>query len=129
MLFVPPSLSDLESELCNGILSRAQLEEMDARFCAALELAFVNGGESRAAASATVRLGRNGSQQLAEEAAIGGVWRLFVEAKFDMTAVEVMERARAICPHVSAEQVRDAFRRRLFSWVSSSCDDRLERAA
>src|SRR5262245_16918206 len=59
MLFVP-SLSDLDPELCNGLWSRDQLVEMDSRFTAAVAAAFSQGLESRAAASATVRIDRNG---------------------------------------------------------------------
>jgi len=115
MLFVPPSLSDLDPELCNGTWSRAELEEMDARFCEALERAFANGRESRAAAAATVQIksSLNGSRRLDADAAIGGVWQLFVEAKFDMTAVEVLKRVRAVCPKVSAETIRVEFWKRL----------------
>lgn len=58
--------------LCgDGLWSREQFEEMDRRFVAAMELAFAKGVESRVAAAATVRIGRNGSRRLAEEAAIG----------------------------------------------------------
>ena len=120
MLFVPPNALDEELQYGDGLWSSLELERMNDGFVRAVSRALAAGHENPVAASATVPLGRNGSRQLAEETAIGGVWRLFVAAKFDMTAVDVMVRVRAICPHVTAEEVRDAFRRRLFSWVGSS---------
>jgi len=123
-------LQSLDEELYPGcgLWSRGELEAMNQSFVTAMEQAFASGGESRAAGSATVRIAPrvNGGRQSAaaaangKGAAIGGVWRLFVEAKFDMTAVEVMERARAVCPYVTAEDVREEFKRRLASWISSS---------
>ena len=104
--------SDLDE--LNGIWSREDLLAMNDRFVRAVFRALAAGHESPVVAAATIRIGRNESRRLAEEAAIRGVWRLFVEAKFDMTAAEVMERVRAVCPDVTVEQVRAEFRRRLF---------------
>jgi hypothetical protein len=58
------------SDELEGEWPRARLIEMNDRFVAALELAFAKGLESRAAASATVRVGRND-----REAAIGAASR------------------------------------------------------
>src|SRR5262249_38809899 len=112
MLFVPPI--DLDSQC--GTWTRDQLEEMNGRFVAALELAFAKGLESRAAARATVRVksSLNGSRLLAEEVAIASVWNWFRDVKFEATAAAVVARVRASCPDVSVEKVREEFRRRLF---------------
>ena len=98
-------------EVC-GDWSREQLERMDSRFVAAVELAFANGLESRASASATVRIGRNGSRRLMGDAAIQAGWSWFRDAKFEATAVEVLARVRASCASVTAEQVRVEFKKR-----------------
>jgi hypothetical protein len=110
MLFVPP-IFDLDEELScdDGLWSRSQLLEMDARFCEALERAFQAGFESRAAAVATVRIGPNGSRRLAEEAAIQAGWNWFVDAKFDVPAAAVVARVRAQCPNIESARIRAAF--------------------
>src|SRR5262249_47211647 len=107
--------SSLDEELScgDGLWSREELVEMDARFVAAVERAFELKLESRVAAAATVRVGRNGSRGLAEEAAIGAAWRWFVGAKFEVPAAAVLARVRAGYPNVTAEQVREGFRWRL----------------
>jgi hypothetical protein len=115
MLFVPPIL-DLDGE---GTWTRDQLEEMDRRFVTAVTRAFELGLESRAAAAATVSF-RNGSQRLAEKAAIESAWRWFVDAKFQATAVEVLKFVRARSLSVTAERVRVEFRRRLFSQIGQA---------
>ena len=112
MLFVP-SLSDLDPELCNGIWSRDQLEEMDRRFVDAVETAFQLGLESRVAATATYAMN---CKQRADEIAIELAWRWFRDAKFDVPAAAILVR----CPGVSPERVRAGFKRRLTSWISSS---------
>jgi hypothetical protein len=93
----------------DGTWTRNQLEQMNASFVAAVEKAFELGLESRAAARATVYV--NGSRRLAEEAAIESAWRWFVDAKFEVTAVEVLKFVRARCLSVTAERVRVEFRR------------------
>ena len=89
------------------------LSQMNDRFTAAVETAFRAGLESPAAARATVRVGCENGSRLLEEAAIGGAWRWFVDAKFQATAVEVLARVRASCASVTAERVREGFWRRL----------------
>src|SRR5262249_48816163 len=126
MLFVPP-ISDLDGQC--GLWSRAELLEMDARFCEALERAFEAKLESRAAAAATVRLGPrlDGSRLLKEQVALGAAWNWFREAKFEATAVEVVARVRASCASVTAEQVRAEFKKRLYGsepalWYARAVD-------
>src|SRR5262249_32338671 len=117
MLFVP-SFSDLDE--LNGVWSRDELERMDAAFVRALSRAFASGHESPVAARATVRLGRNGSKVLAEDAAIQVGWsylRTNMAAGVDVSAVEVLARVRASCPGVAAEQVRVAFKKRFKGFV------------
>jgi len=109
MLFVPPIL-DLDGQC--GLWTRAQLEEMDHRFVAAVELAFSKSLESRAAAAATYAV--NGKQHT--EAVIEAAWRWFRDAKFEATAVEVVAR----CPGVAPARIRAEFKRRLIPWVSRS---------
>jgi len=112
MLFIP-LISDLDGQC--GDWTRDQLLEMDAAFVAAVEAAFRSGLESRAAAAATARLkpALNGNQRLAMDAALGAAWDWFVGVKFEATAGEVLARVRAVCPRVSAEQVRVEFKTRL----------------
>jgi len=109
-----------DDEQCDGAWSRLELEAMNNAFVRAVSRAFSSGHESPVAASATVRIGGrlNGSRQLEVAAAIGGVWKWFVDAKFEATAVEVLARVRAVCADVPAEQVRDEFKKRL--WRSTS---------
>jgi|AmaraimetFIIA100_FD_contig_81_1063313_length_1688_multi_2_in_0_out_0_3 hypothetical protein len=101
----------LDDELScgDGLWTRDRLEGMDARFVAAVELAFAKGLESRAAAAATVRVGYR-------EAVIEAAWRYLLvnmdEGK-DVTFAEVLSR----CPGVSPERVREGIKRRLFSWI------------
>jgi len=105
MLFVPPFSLDSAEEVC-GIWSRDQLVEMNDRFVAAVLTAFELGLESRAVAAATVRIGRNGSRRLAEEAAIGAAWRWFAAANFDVPAAVILAR----CPGVAPERVREGIK-------------------
>ena len=116
MLFVPPASLDEELLPGDGLWSRGQLEEMNDRFVAAVEAVFQSGLESRSAAAATVRIGRNGSRRLEVAAAIGAAWNYLrhnMDAGVDVSAVEVMARVRASCPGVSVEEVREEFWRRL----------------
>ena len=109
MLFVPPIL-DLDGQC--GLWTRDQLEEMDRRFVAAIELAFAKGGESRAAAAATYVV--NGKQRA--EAVIEAAWcylRTNMDAGIDVSFAEVLAR----CPGVAPERVRAGFKRRLTSWI------------
>lgn len=110
MLLVPP-ISDLDGQC--GLWSRAELLEMDARFCEALERAFEAKLESRAAAAATVRLGPrlNGSRLLKEDAAIGAAWALLCNRKGDMTAAEVVKFVQARCPDIDVMRIRSEFNR------------------
>src|SRR5262245_51763484 len=110
MLFVPIP-ADLDVELSNGLWSRSELLEMDARFCEALERAFANGLESRASAAATVRVGRLSAVDA--ERVIEAAWVWFRDAKFEATAVEVVAR----CSGIASERVREGIKRRLTSWI------------
>jgi hypothetical protein len=107
MLFVPFSF-DLDEQCGDGLWSRAQLEEMNRFFVAAMEQAFANGGESRASAAATVRVG---SRRLAEEKVIEAAWSWFQNIKFQAGIAEVLSR----CPGVAPERVRVGFRKRLLA--------------
>jgi hypothetical protein len=100
--------SSLDEELLVGgdLWSRAELEMMDREFCARVESAFSAGLESRAAAEASCIM--NGKQR-ADELTIELAWRRFRDAKFEMTAVEVLAR----CPGVAPERVRVGVRRRV----------------
>ena|SRR5215472_9523630 len=105
MLFVPSFSLDSADGQCCGIWSRTQLEEMDRRFVAAMELAFAKGLESRAAAGATYAV--NGKQHI--EAVIESARRWFRDVKFEATAAEVVAR----CPGVAPARIRAEFKRRL----------------
>jgi len=106
--------SSLDEELLSGdgLWPRDRLEQMDAAFTGAVLRAFAAGLESPSAAAATVSF-RKGSQRL-EEAAIESAWHWFADAKFQATAVEVLEFVRARSLSVTAERVRVEFRRRIF---------------
>jgi hypothetical protein len=109
MLFVSPIL-DLDGQC--GLWTRDQLEEMDRRFVAAIELAFAKGGESRAAAAATYVV--NGKQHT--EAVIEAAWcylRTNMDAGIDVSFAEVLAR----CPGVAPERGRASFKRRLAFWI------------
>jgi hypothetical protein len=114
-------LQSLDEELLpgGGLWSREQLEEMNRRFVAAVELAFAKGVESRAAAGATVRIGHRNGQQYTE-AAIEEAWRYLranMDAGIDVSFMEVVARVRASSPGVAPERVREGIRRRLASWI------------
>jgi len=108
MLFVP-LIPDLDEGLCNGLWSRDQLVEMDSRFTAAVEAAFSQGLESRAAASATVRIGRNGKEA---EAAIEAAWIWLWEKEGDLAFSEIVAFVNARCPNVTASRVQAEFKKR-----------------
>src|SRR5262249_24876151 len=93
MLFVP-SILELDPELCCGTWSRTQLVEMDSRFRAAVEQAFAQGSESRAAAAATVRIGRNGKEA---EAAIEAGWQELCRHRGDISFLEISQFVRKRC--------------------------------
>src|SRR5215472_121332 len=119
MLFVP-LIPDLDEELCNGLWSRDQLVEMDSRFTAAVEAAFSQGLESRAAASATVRIGRNGKEV---EAAIEAAWIWLWEKEGDLAFSEIVAFVRARVPGIAAEHIRAGFEKRFNrdgSWKGAS---------
>ena len=116
MLFIPP-IGDLDAQ--SGLWSREQLLEMDSHFVAALEAAFAKGLESRAAAAATVRIGRNGREG-AIESAIGAAWDSLRDRKGEMSASEVLAFVRELVPGVPPERVRAEFKRRRFSWIGEA---------
>jgi len=112
MLFVPQQFADPTDVQC-GLWTRAALEKMDRSFVVAMEQAFANGGESRAAAAASYAM--NGKLR-ADELAIELAWRWFRDVRFEATAAEVRSR----CPGVAPERVRSSFRRRLMAGFASN---------
>jgi hypothetical protein len=115
------TLSDLdELDRQCGLLSRSELEAMDAAFVARVEAAFRAGLESRVAAAATVRVGhRNG-----RETAIESAWRYLrtnMDVGVDISFVEILAFARERCSRVTAEQVRVEFKKRFKGrWQSTA---------
>ena len=92
-----------------GNWSREQLETMNDRFVAAMEAAFDAGLESRASASATVKM--NGKQR-ADEIVIELAWRWLrenMEANVDISFVEVVAFVQARCSGVTPARVRAGF--------------------
>ena len=106
MLFIPSG-----DEVC-GLWTRSQLFEMDARFTARVEAAFQAGLESRSAARATVRVGRNGKAAVLESA-LEGAWNLLRGKKGEVTAVEVVGYVRARCGGVDVSCIRFGIEQRL----------------
>jgi len=101
-----------------GNWSREQLEIMNDRFVAAMEAAFDAGLESRASASATVKM--NGKQR-ADEIAIELAWRWLrenMDAGVDVAFVEVVAFVNARCPGVDRARIGVEIKRRFISWVS-----------
>jgi hypothetical protein len=94
---------------------------MNQEFTAAVERALELGLETRAAAAATVRIGRNGSRRLAEEAAIGAAWNWFVGVKFEVPAAAVVAFVRERCPGIDVMRIRSEFdwrfRQRRAEWA------------
>jgi len=92
---------------------RRELEAMDQKFTAAMERAFELGLESRASASAIVKM--NGKLR-ADEIAIELAWRWLrenMEAGIDVTFLEVVAR----CPGVDPHKVHAGIKRRLMEVV------------
>jgi hypothetical protein len=109
MLFIPSG-----DEVC-GLWTRSQLFEMDARFTARVEAAFQAGLESRSAARATVRVGRNG-----KAAALEGAWKFLISKEGQVSASEVVAFVRERCPNIDQARVRaglaERFRQRGVRW-------------
>jgi hypothetical protein len=115
-------LQRLTDELC-GDWPRAQLLEMDLRFCEALEKAFEHRLESRAAARSSFRVpkGRNGSVKegqngmglLAEEAAIQTAWDWHIRNRdAEVPFSEIVTRVQACCVGITSARIRAGFERR-----------------
>jgi hypothetical protein len=98
-------------EVRHGEWSRDQLETMDLSFRAAMERAFECGLESRAAARATVRVGR---PRVTEDEAIEAVWIWFCRHTDveDIAFADVVARVRILLPNVTAVRVRAGFEKR-----------------
>jgi hypothetical protein len=102
-----------------GTWTRERLLEMDGRFVAAVETAVRAGDESLVAARATYLV--NGKQHTGD--VIEAAWKYFLvstEEGRDVSFGEVLAR----CPGVPPERVREAFRRRLISWIRTVAADR-----
>src|SRR5262249_36409371 len=102
-----------DDELGDGLWSHQQLLEMNDRFVAAVELAFAKGLESRASASAIVKM--NGKQR-ADEIAIELAWRWLrenMEANVDISFSEVVAFVNARCPGVDRARIGAEFKQRL----------------
>src|SRR5262249_29182078 len=114
----PPVVDSVESGSC-PLWPRARLVAMDAAFTGAVEAAFSSGHESSVAASATVRVGRDG-RAAAIEAAIQAAWDLLCSKRGDLTAREVVEFVRERVPNVDQARVRfgleQRFRGRGLGW-------------
>jgi hypothetical protein len=115
MLFVPPTDPDGQC----GLWTRSRLEEMDRCFVAAMEQAFANGGESRAVASATVRVGASLNGKIIESA-VGVAYDRLCDKRGQLAAVEVISLVRESCPGLSYARIRlefdRLFKRRGISW-------------
>ena len=118
MLFVPQQFDEPTDEQC-GLWTRARLEQMNRSFVAAMEQAFANGGESHAAASATVLL--NGSRRLAEEKAIEAAWNWLTRERGNVAASQIIAYVREQVPGIGVERIRSEFDRRFkqrgMEWV------------
>jgi len=103
--------SDLDE--LDGIWSRERLIEMNDAFVSAVERAFELGLESRAAASATVRIGavRNGDARRIE-AAIEAGWQELCRQRGDISFSEIVQFVRKRCL-VDPEVIRVGFAQRL----------------
>ena len=111
MLFVPLHFADLDE--LEGTWSRQELEAMNQKFVAACERAFELGLESRASASATVKMS---SKQRADEIAIELAWRWLrenMEANVDISFSEVVAFVNARCPGVDRARIGAEFKQRL----------------
>jgi len=100
------SFFDELDERC-GLWSRSELEDMNDRFTAAVEAAFQSGRESRASASATIRL--NGDARRVEVVVERAwVWFCQRDREEEVAFSEVLAR----CPGVDPCKVREGFARR-----------------
>src|SRR5215471_512021 len=104
-------LSYDDDEFGDGLWSHQQLLEMNDRFTAAVEAAFQSGLESRKAAAATVRIGRNG-KEAAIESAIEAAWDLLCSKKGDVAFSEIVAFVRERCPNIDQARVRFGFQQR-----------------
>jgi hypothetical protein len=93
-----------------GDWSREQLQEMDALFVARVEAAFEAGLESRAAAKATVQVGRASAVDV--ERAIEAAWAWFQSVDQDVAFSAVVAFVRVRCPNVAVECIRAGFEKR-----------------
>jgi len=111
------ALSDLdELEKQCGLWSRVELERMNQDFVVACERAFELGLESRASASAIVKL--NGKQHA--DVLIDAAWRYLrtnMDEGRDVSFAEILAR----CPGVDRVRICEAFKQRL----KQAVDDRL----
>src|SRR5215467_14393042 len=88
------ALSDLdELEKQCGLWSRQELVQMDQKFTVAVENAIRSGRESAAAASATVRIGRNGDARRVE-AAIELGWQELCRQRGEISFSEIVHFVR-----------------------------------
>jgi hypothetical protein len=106
------SLFDEELLGGDGLWPRDRLEQMNTAFIVAVEHAFELGLESRAAASATVRIGRNG-RAAAVESVIEAVWDRLCSKKGQMAASEVLMFVRERCPNIDPAYVKASLAERL----------------
>ena len=115
-MLMPLIAPDLVDERCgDGLWSRDQLEQMNGRFVAAMELAFANGLESRAAAAATYSRNVMNAKQYTEaviESAIESAWALLCNKKGDMLASEIVTFVRERVPNIEPARVRFGFEQR-----------------
>src|SRR6516162_5403474 len=102
----------------HGDYTRARLLEMDAHYVTAVESAFQARFESRAVATATVRVRK---PHMTQEAAIEMAWTWFWRDKdADVPFSAVVAFVRIRFPRVTAECVRAGFERRRRSTSTSS---------
>jgi hypothetical protein len=83
---------------------------MDSAFVERVEAAFEAGLESRAAAKATVQVGRPGVVDV--ERAIEAAWQWFKSMDQDVTFSAVVAHARVRCPGIDPMCVRAGFEKR-----------------
>src|SRR5262249_6990258 len=125
MLFIP-SILDLDPDLCSGTWTLEQLLAMDAAFTGAVEAAFSAGLESRSAAAATVRIGRNG-KEAAIEGAIEAGWQELCRRQGEAAFSEIVQFVRARLPGIDSMRVRVGFEQRFRQhgrapWMSDAAE-------
>src|SRR5215471_2979049 len=103
-------LSYDDEQYRDGTWSREQLLEMNDRFTAAVEMAFAKGRDSRSAASATVRIGRNGDARRVA-AAIEAGWQELCRLRGDISFSEIVQFVRERCL-IDPEVIRVGFAQR-----------------